>query len=113
MSRGLLWFVALWVMGSDPANIPPEDGEKPTTMDVDFPGARLNPPPPLTTEKGPEGSPTFPVNAAVEVGSFAMVRVWVSDLPRGMVPKFTEVALIERLITMIPVPITGTSKGLV
>ena len=64
---GLLWFVALWVMGRTEESVPAAVGENCTVTVADCPGGKLNAPPPLTIEKGAERVPTLPVRAAVEL----------------------------------------------
>ena len=56
-------------------------GENWTVTVTDCPGAKVNAPPPLTTENGAKRVPTFPVNAAVELAWLAIVMLWFEDCP--------------------------------
>jgi len=104
--------VALWVMVKLSEKTPPDVGEKLITMDLDFPGPRLKSPPPLITENGPESVPTLPSKVPVDVDRFVIVRVWLTEAPTGVFPKFTGEGPTDRLTAGIAVPFKDTPVGL-
>ena len=99
-----------------PENDPVAIGENRTTTGLDWPGARLKGPLPETTEKGGEGTPTFPASVPVEFAWLVMVSVCSKIWPTAPLPKSTDVGLMEMLIVAggagPPVPLSGTFTGL-
>jgi len=95
---GPVGFVALCVISRTPLNGPAPGGVNLTTTEVDCPCIRLKAPLPLTTEKGPVGSPTVPVSVPVEFEPFVRVIVRSAVCPVVTFPKSTEVGSIKRLI---------------
>ena len=96
---GLVWFVASWVMERLAEVGPAVVGENRTVTVTDWPGAKLNAPPPLTTEKGGKRDPTFPVNTPVELASFMIVIVWLANCPTSIFPKLRPAGAIDMLMT--------------
>jgi len=102
-------------MKSVPEKGPTEDGEKLTMMDRDFPGSRLNEPPPVATVNGLERLlvSMFPSSKPVEVGRLVMIRVWLVAAPTTTLLKFAGLGLTSILTTgAAPVPPNGTVVGL-
>jgi hypothetical protein len=107
---GVLQFelVALWVMDKVAVAVPKATGEKPIWICLDWPGGRLNEPPPLITKNGLERFPTVPSRESVEFDKFVILRVWVAAWPTTTSPKLTEVRLTSRLILAdTPFPLRG------
>ena len=105
--------MALCVIKRSPEAAPAAAGEKLTVTNIDWPGVKVNGPPPLTTENGAARAPTLPVNAAVEPGSLVMVTVWFWDCPTVTFPKFKLAAVTEMLGPVVtPFPFKGMLVGL-
>ncbi len=82
---------------------------------TDWPGSKLNAPPPLITENGAVRASTFPVNVAGEPGSLVMVTVSFAACPTSTLPKLTLMGVTEILMTgtgVTPVPFNAILTGL-
>jgi hypothetical protein len=107
---GVLQFelVALWVIDKVAVEVLSATGEKLILTCLDWPGGRLNEPPPLTTKNGLERFPTVPSKESVELDKLVMVRVWVATWPTTTSPKLREVKLTSILILAdTPFPLMG------
>ena len=103
-NKGLFWFAALCVMERTAEAVPAIVGENCIVTVTDWPGAKLNAPPPLTTENGAERVPTSPVNAVFELAWFVIVMFWFEDCPTVTFPKFIEVVIYCDVYDVTPGP---------
>ena len=90
---GLLRFVALCVMVTEPEYPVTAVGENLTVTVLDCPGDRLKDPAPDTIVKPPPLIATFPLRDAVEPDELLIVNDWLADCPTVPVPKSMEVRL--------------------
>jgi len=104
--------LALWVMTRVPENVVgtvTEGEENLRTTGRDFPGPKLNGPPPLNTENGLERLLVSTLPVKVPNGDkFVIVRVWVGNCPEVTLPKSTGAGATAMVIEGIPVPLTDT-----